>query len=80
MAANPFAAAARARKVAALLAIIPAGSTPREREAVADTLAGFSPADRARFAAHAGVNAPSPETWSMLVDAVRARGTERRSA
>lgn len=68
-----FEVIARQRKVAALLALVPASRTEREHEAVADTLAGFSPADRVRFAAHAGVRAPSEETWRQLVEAVRAR-------
>lgn len=75
-----FEYAARARKVAAIVALCPAGSTPREREAVAETLETFSAADRARFAAAAGVRAPSTETWAQVVEAVRARAAARRSA
>jgi hypothetical protein len=70
---NAFEAAARARKVAKLLAVVP---FPRDRvgiEASAAALSVASPRDRHWLAQLAGVSVPSDTTWTALVEAVRAR-------
>ncbi len=64
---------ARAVKIKALLAVIPAGTTPRRVRLTADWLAALPQADRYMLAAHAKVSAPSPKTWALLVEAQRAR-------
>jgi hypothetical protein len=67
--------------VRAIVALVPAGASQRENEALAETLVSFTAADRARFAAGAGCKRPpSDTTWALVVDAVRARGEARRAS
>lgn len=69
---SPFEAIARAQKVARIVAIVPRSASKAEAAAVADKLAAFMPAQRARWAAAAGVTrAPSDLTWAWAVAAVR---------
>lgn len=63
----------RERKVAKILAKVPLVSSEAEREQVALLLAKASPEWRKSLAASVGVREPSPESWAMLVDAVRNR-------
>ena len=73
---NPFEQAARARKVSALLALIPAGNG----QALAARLSAFTQGMRNVWAKRAGCNPPSEATWSQLCEAVRGRDEVRRSA
>ena len=70
---GPFEDAARSRKVAAILAVVPTGETTDQNRIIAEFLIGLSVPERAIFAKAARVNAPSAETWQQVVDAVRAR-------
>lgn len=72
---NAFAAAARAEKVAKLVAFLATTVQPvtaQQRDAVASTLAKFSASDRKCFADFASVNVPSEATWRLFIEAVRA--------
>lgn len=70
---------ARALKVAKLAAMLPPGQTAQEIARTADFFAKLSQADRARFAAAAGVKPPSDVTWSALVELLRSRRTRRQT-
>lgn len=70
---NPHERAARARKVAAMLALVPPGADRREQDALADVLVGFDADARVRWAAAAGCSSPSLATWADLVAVTRAR-------
>jgi len=67
---NGFEATARAKKVAKLLAAIPAA---KDDTRVAKLLAGWSQSDRDRFAAAHGVKSPSVRTWNELLCALVSR-------
>lgn len=64
---------ARARKVARLVAAVPAPETRSQAERLAMTLAGFTDRQRAMWAQAAGVRAPSELTWAWVCSAVRER-------
>lgn len=70
---NPFEELGRARKVAAILAAIPAGSTPGAVERTAAWLEQLEQADRDKLAAHAGQKSPSEETWRQVCAGARGR-------
>lgn len=70
---SPFEAAARSKKVIALLGVVPTGETSDQNRIIAEFLTGLSVPERAIFAKSAKVNAPSAETWQQVIDAVRAR-------
>lgn len=63
---SPFEDEARAQKLGRLLAAVPPHRTARQ-------LAKAPASARAALARAAGCREPSAATWSMLVDAVRAR-------
>lgn len=73
MTASPFEEAGRARKVMAILKVVPTGDSSTENGIVADFLAGLSVPERAVFAKLAKVRSPSDETWRLVIEAVRAR-------
>lgn len=80
---NQFEHAARAAKVAKLLAHVPVAETPDQVAPIAVYCMGLSHAHRAELARQAGTLFPSPETWRHLIAAIWARGSrlqERRSA
>ncbi len=64
---------ARALKVCRIVALVPAGATRAENEALATVLASWEQEARDRFALVAGARSPSPESWSMVVEVVRGR-------
>ena len=68
---SSFEAVARARKVAALAALVPPARGRWHARRLACRLARFTPEERARCARAAGVAAPSELTWRWLIDAVR---------
>jgi hypothetical protein len=68
---NAFEMVARAKKVAKLVAAVPAPETRSQAERLAMTLAGFTERQRAMWAQAAGVRAPSNLTWAWVVSAVR---------
>lgn len=72
---NAYEAAARARKVAAIMATVPHGKDAAEVAVIASWLESFRADDIARFAAAAGVKVPSETTWAEVVKTVRARKT-----
>lgn len=76
---NPFERAARAEKVAKIVAIIPMATTAKGNAAGARFLAGLAQVDRDIFARMAGQLAPSEATWAMVVEAVRNRRTPRQA-
>ena len=63
---------ARAKKVAILLALVPAAASDVEANALARELASWDQARRDTFAAAAGCNSPSESTWALLCTKVRA--------
>lgn len=69
---SPFEDAARAKKVASILAVVPTGETTEQNRIIAEFLTGLSVPERAIFAKAAKANAPSAETWQQVIDAVRA--------
>lgn len=73
MSASRFEENARARKVLAILAVVPTGETSAENRIIAEFLAALSAPERALFAKIAKVNAPSEETWRQVISAVLAR-------
>ncbi len=70
---NPHEEAARSRKVLAILSVVPTGETSEQNRIIAEFLAALSVPERAIFAKKAKVNAPSKETWDLVLSAVRAR-------
>jgi hypothetical protein len=68
---------ARARKVRALVALVPEASRRAENEALAKTLQNFDDSQRRRWseAATGSTRAPSDLTWFLFVQAVRERLT-----
>jgi len=64
-------ATARARKVAAMSALVPPARGRWHARRLACRLARFTPEERARWARAAGVAAPSDTSWAWLVAAVR---------
>lgn len=77
---NPFERVARARKVAAILALVPVGTTREQIDASAECLMRFDADARRRFSRAAagfapgiGQDAPSEATWAEVVAAVRGR-------
>lgn len=70
---NPHEEVARGRKVARLLARVPSGDSREANGRAASLLEGYTPSDRAAFAAAAGCLKPSAETWRQFVAAVRNR-------
>jgi hypothetical protein len=72
---TPYERAARARKVAKMLALVPPGATRREMNDLADALVRFDDDARARWASAAGCTPPSIATWADLVALSRARLT-----
>lgn len=78
---NPFEALHRERKVARMLGELPPVRSDRETTAQAAVLAAWSQVQRNCWASHCGVTAPSETTWTLLVEAARARRlAERRTA
>lgn len=72
---NAFELVARARKVARLVAAVPAPETRSQAERLALTLAAFTPRQRVLWATSAGCRPPSELTWAWMVSAVRAGKT-----
>jgi hypothetical protein len=70
---NGFEAASRMRKVAAILAVIPPGTSTQANDFAARILEVASEVQRNGIAARAGVNPPSAETWAAVVRGVRDR-------
>ena len=70
---NPHEEHARAKKVIALLSVIPATRTQAENDLLALFLESLNQKQRNVFAVLAPCNDPSPTTWEMVVAAVRAR-------
>lgn len=73
---NHFAAAARAKKVARMLALLDSQApcrTVTDAARTADWLESLIPSQRCMLATAAGVNAPSSATWTAFVAAARAR-------
>ena len=68
-----FAEAARAKKVVALLLVLPAGRTQIENDMIALLAESFTAHQRGVYEVLAGVNKCSDTTWAMVVAAVRAR-------
>ncbi len=65
---------ARAKKVALIVALVPAGARQAENDALANTLQSFDDEQRARWASAAGCKSPPSDlTWHLAVKAVRAR-------
>jgi len=80
---SPFELVARARKVARLVAAVPAPETRSQAERLAMTLAAFTSAQRALWAASAGCRPPSDLTWTLVVTTVREQALspdDRRAA
>lgn len=67
---------ARARKVAAMLALVPPARSTRDVVLIARHLSAFTEAQRAELARQAKVQAPSSKTWRALLRAVWARGAD----
>jgi hypothetical protein len=76
--ANEFEQAARERKCLRMLAALPATASTAESQSLADCLAKFTIADRARWATNAGCNPPSESTWTRFVELARRREPARR--
>lgn len=70
-----YAEAARAKKVAKLLAKVPVGNNAAESAKILTWLEAFTADDRADFASFAEVNKPSATTWNALLSAVSQRKT-----
>lgn len=68
---NAFEMVARAKKVARLVAAVPAPETRSQAERLAMTLAAFTERQRTVWAASAGCRPPSELTWAWMVDVVR---------
>lgn len=68
---------ARARKVAAIVAMVPVAARRVENDALATRLLNFDDAERLRWSAAAtgSTRAPSCLTWYLAVQAVRNRLT-----
>jgi hypothetical protein len=65
---------ARAKKVALIVALVPAGANQAENDALATCLQNFDDSQRARWAEAAGCSRPPSDiTWHLSVKAVRAR-------
>lgn len=64
---------ARARKVMAIVVVIPAGVDEEENALIADALGRLSKHERRVVAAAAKVNEPSDETWRLVVEQVGKR-------
>jgi len=69
-------AAARTAKVVKILDAVPAGKTAAEVAGTAEWLAGLTVAERNALAAAVVVNAPSDETWALVVATQRKRAPE----
>lgn len=74
---NPHEAAARTRKVLAILSVVPCGRDAEEIGKVAAWLRDLPQADRDALAASAGAKSPSQITWDEVV---RAAGQRRSVA
>jgi hypothetical protein len=73
---NAFEAAARAAKVAKILAVVPVGETRRELDIVVSWLEAMTVQERRALALHAGCTAaPSDVTWAAVVEGARVRKT-----
>lgn len=68
---SSFEAIGRAKKVAALAALVPPARGRWHARRLACRLERFTAGERARWAAAAGVNAPSATSWAWLCAAVR---------
>lgn len=66
-------AAARAVKVAAILAVVPCGRSAEEIGQISEWLRRLEQVDRDALAAYAGVRAPSGLTWAAVVGGASAR-------
>jgi hypothetical protein len=65
---------ARAKKVALIVALVPAGASQKENDALATTLQNFDDDARGRWALVAGCSSrPSDITWHLAVKSVRSR-------
>lgn len=73
MSANAFEDAARARKVIAILGVLPTGKTQIENDLLATMLETLSAEQRAVYEVLAGVKVCSAETWRLVMAAVRGR-------
>jgi len=69
-------AAARTVKVIKILDTIPAGKTAAEVAATAEWLESLTRPERGALAAAVDVNAPSDETWALVVATQRKRAPE----
>lgn len=63
----------RERKAARIAARVPFGQSDERNEWMLKRLADATPEERAQFAADAGCNPPSDETWRRVVEIVRER-------
>lgn len=72
-ASNRFEQLARAKKVSALLAIVPHGNDAREIAATAAFLSAMTDRQWATLAQRAGVSVPSEETRRLVLAKARAR-------
>ena len=76
---NPYEQMGRARKVTAILALIPIASSPEANEKTARWLAELEQFDRDRIAVAAGIKKrrdgtyASTETWRQVVEGARRR-------
>lgn len=71
--ASAFAEAARAKKVIALLGVLPAGKSQAENDLLAVFVESLSTHQRQAYEVVAGVKKSSDETWRMVAAAIRAR-------
>lgn len=67
-----FVERARAAKVEILLALVPPSASDAEANELARVLESWDQARRDTFAAAAGCNSPSSDTWALLCTRVRA--------
>lgn len=73
VAVTSFEEAAQARKVLAILSVVPCGRDAGEIAKVAEWLRGLDQPARDALAAEAGARSPSEETWSEVVRAAEQR-------